>query len=249
MLFDAIQTGDTAKVKQLLDGALDPNTEYKGTKPLWQAVFENNTEIAQLLISRGADVNQRFHCTLDLVAPRDERGTDIAEKFSGTVEEIAYNAARGSGPVPINATMLWRATRLRNKEMVALLLSNYADVNATSENVFETSRVETVLHCAVDGSHRAIDFSIVNLLLHHGANITARISRSHRSPAIEYSTIHWDRMVQPSLLSTPLHLAVKSQHAPSVELLLDRSAKADPKAHLVDSNLGSLLWGTLISKL
>ena len=55
-MFKAIQTNDLRTVTKLLDGGYNVNdTKMNGTNPLLLAVFGGRTEIAELLIKRGAD--------------------------------------------------------------------------------------------------------------------------------------------------------------------------------------------------
>ena len=61
MLMDAVKTGDTARVVELIDRGADLNTKdyYTGYTPLIQAAWRGHTDIATLLIEGGADVNAK----------------------------------------------------------------------------------------------------------------------------------------------------------------------------------------------
>ena len=54
-----IKHGDTIALRKLLDKGLDPNRSNKDSWTLLMlAAFEGNTQLGELLISRGADVNK-----------------------------------------------------------------------------------------------------------------------------------------------------------------------------------------------
>jgi hypothetical protein len=58
VFLEAIRTNDTKTVKQMLDKGMDPNTHNSAdTSALDLACYNGNIEIADLLISKGADIN------------------------------------------------------------------------------------------------------------------------------------------------------------------------------------------------
>ena len=59
-LFDAVQKGDAAGVKAVLDKGVDVNTKFRyGTTALLYAAQKGNPEVVRLLLDRGADVNSK----------------------------------------------------------------------------------------------------------------------------------------------------------------------------------------------
>ncbi|MDH5681045.1 MAG: ankyrin repeat domain-containing protein, partial [Spirochaetota bacterium] len=59
LLFEAIINGDVKKVKQALKGKASVQSRLHGSSPLHLAAYYGRLEIAKLLLSKGADINDR----------------------------------------------------------------------------------------------------------------------------------------------------------------------------------------------
>ena len=79
--FDAVQDGNTALVKEFLSSGMDPNIRTDYLSPLFVAAAAGKTEIAQLLINAGADVNFTSATTLTPLTKASERGHPLIVKM------------------------------------------------------------------------------------------------------------------------------------------------------------------------
>ena len=117
--------------------------------PLHYAVFQDHKEIAELLISEGADVNAK--------GMHGHRGTPLHSAASHGHKEIAelllaegadVNAKSGNGSTPLLFAIDRRYNI--NKILIELLISKGADVNA------KNAKGNTPLHSAAEGGHKEI---------------------------------------------------------------------------------------------
>ena len=99
LIHDAALDGDIDEVQRQLDAGVDPNLKSsKGATPLFYAVYGGHLEIAELLITRGADVNAldlNGNSVLDQAHNYDDQemvelleahGAEVADKVSGKGE-------------------------------------------------------------------------------------------------------------------------------------------------------------------
>jgi ankyrin repeat protein len=118
-IHDAAQKGDLEKVKALLKNHPDlvsSKDEGDGT-PLYWAVANNHKDVVELLLASNADVNAKAllgQTPLDAVGQKD-----IAELL------LAHGAKDENGGMP-----LYLAVANNHKDVVELLLTSNADVNA-----------------------------------------------------------------------------------------------------------------------
>lgn len=179
---------------------------------------ESSVEIADLLISRGAD--------LEATAP-DSPLTPLhqaAAWYRVNIAELLIKRganvnSRPDGARMPGATPLHIAVDLRGRDpsykpaerMVKLLLDHGANVHIRTR--FDGA---TPLHAAL--TNRPANANIVRMLIDHGSDVNARLSPS--SDAVYYRQFDGD---------TPLHRAVFHREAEIVEILLSRGAVINAK--------------------
>lgn len=135
-LINAVRSGDSARVREILEKGAEPNGKApNGNVPLHAAIEEGHKEIVELLIISGADVNAHTNwdgfTLLHKAVYRGKR--DIAELL---INKGANLEAIDSD----NLTPLWRAVTRKRLETARLLIANDADVNIKDE------QGETLLH-------------------------------------------------------------------------------------------------------
>lgn len=134
-IHDAAKAGDLAKVRSLLarDPTLVSSKDDSGFTPLHTAVFAAHAEVAEFLLSKGADVNAR-----------EKNGATplIIGAMGGRVEvdgQAGVEALLLTHKADINAksangmTALHVAALLGHADVVKLLLAKGADLNAKDE--------------------------------------------------------------------------------------------------------------------
>jgi ankyrin repeat protein len=165
----------------LLDQGLDPNEKSpKGHSPLTTAIRENNTEMVELLLSRGADPNKRgqdwpvcmavrnpalLERVLSVLAePRAYKGVMEMAVSANQLDSVKLLLAAGVSVEDKNGGVfspLTTAIREDRKEIVTYLLDEAgADINAPGE------------HLPIVKSVRRYngDAEIMEILLDHGAD-------------------------------------------------------------------------------
>jgi ankyrin repeat protein len=152
--FEAIKSGDQAKVQALLD--IDPALlrakSENGLSPVLTALYYQEPDIADLLIARGAELNI-FEAA---AAGRLDRLQALVERQAGLVNEYAED---GFQPLGL-------ASFFGHLEVVRFLIRAGANVNSPSHNA---QRVMP-LHSAAAGRH----LEIARVLLENGAEVNAR---------------------------------------------------------------------------
>jgi len=185
----AVKEGDPAMVKMLLDCGADPNeTGWAGLPlPLHLAVQKSNVEIARLLLDGGADVNlgDGEHRTplayaikrnnAALITLLKERGGVTEDTRALMSEAMHYSRIeqvkdlienRGFDPkyrYPNGSTLISKAARNNNRELVLYLLSKGADITARYPG-------GTALHDAAFEGHT----DMCLLLIEHGVPLDVR---------------------------------------------------------------------------
>ncbi len=218
---EATKQGDLSKLNQLLERnpklaqAKDERPGAAKATALHYAAWSGHKEIAELLLSYGADINL-YDETYDAppIGWAGENGQKEMFDFfleKGAKLNIGQAAAYGElrlvhsfiendadlvnfGTVDPSKgwSPLWEAAFWKREETVAYLLAKGADINAT------TRRGETPLHGAVMGADR----SIIERLLLTGANVDAQADNG----------------------MTPIHRAIWQQSVDIVALLLAHRA-------------------------
>jgi ankyrin repeat protein len=153
-LFDAIQAGDAAAVRSLLDGApeLVNATDDRGIPAFTAAKYNRKDEIAQLLLDRGAK--------LDIFAASMTGDNGRVRELLGANAEVVRSLSHDGW------TALHLASFFGHAECANSLIEAGADVTARSTNPMQNMP----LHAAAAG--RKID--VVRLLLEKGAPVNAQ---------------------------------------------------------------------------
>lgn len=139
-LFRAIERGNVAKVRTLLDEGADAAMQNAaGSSALTVAVMHGRVEVARLLIERGADLEREGHDRLD--AAVNKRNLAMVELLLDAGVDV--NAASGWELL----TALHIAASGGHTEMVDLLLARGADPEARDR------RMETPLMKASKRGH------------------------------------------------------------------------------------------------
>jgi ankyrin repeat protein len=221
-LADAIQRGDNAAVRQLLQNHADVNaTQPDGSTPLLLAVDRNNTEVVELLVRAGANVRTANEYGATALSVASTRGNTAIIKMLLDAKADP-DAALLSGETP-----LMSAVDKGNVDAARLLLD--AGANA---NVKESKGGQTALMWAASGKQP----EIVKLLVEHGADVRAR-SKGDFS-ALLFAAQQGDSESGRILLAagagvndarkrdgmTALMLAVAGGHTEFSALLLDKGA-------------------------
>ena len=128
-LISAADSGDTAKVRALIEKDVDVNAKGDGGRTaLMGAALIGNTETVKLLIEKGADINAK-----------DNKGKTalISPAFLGRTETVKLLIEKGAD---VNAkttkgkTALMLAIIIGNTETVKLLIEKGADINVKDED-------------------------------------------------------------------------------------------------------------------
>ena len=218
-LIGLIRDGNVEGVKNALDGVTNVNIKGKfGLTPLAQAVKESRKEIAELLIAKGADVNEM----------------DTGER---TIlhQVLLQFSTFGKTPTSVHV------------EMIELLIANRANVNAisgygtgqtplgllnkfkingefpegTDSNVFKIEKLlrdkggKTGEELSIHMAARKGDLEAVKRHLADGVNVNAK--DPHR------------RLLGELLQSTPMHLAARIGHKEILELLIAKGGDVNAK--------------------
>ncbi len=227
-LADAMQRGDTAAVRVLLEQRVDVNaTQGDGATALHWAVYLNDAETTAVLIRAGANVAppNNYGVTPLGLASQNGNAAIIAQLLAAGVDP---NDPRQS--VNGSETPLMLAARSGHVDAVETLLDAGAEVNAQ-----EAWNGQSALMWAAAEGH----VPVVEALIAHGAGITAR-SNSGATPLL-FATRKGSLPAVRALLNAgadvnetrpdgagPLLVAVINGHENLVDLLLE--AGADPNA-------------------
>jgi len=152
--FDAIRSGDTAKVSAMLEAEplLLNAKDEKGLGAFATAKYSRGNEIAAMLLERGVELDIFEAC----MAGAEERVVALL----GRQHDLAKNYS------PDGWTPLHLAGFFNHPALTEALLTYGADVNARSRNALANAPI----HAAAAGRSR----ESVRILLEHGADANAR---------------------------------------------------------------------------
>jgi len=231
-LFDAVQTSNVERVRQLLESGADANTPSEnGFTPIYSA---SDPDVVDLLVAHGAKLNMRAAGKSPIedaaeswyrdVKRRDtwkvivtklrNAGAEYTIDTATYMNDVAFvraalenddswvNESRGAQSVPLRL-----AARIGRVEICKLLLDHKADPDSFEEGGGYPIMVDAVDHPAV-----------VKLLIERGANLRRRIT------FVGWKTGFWIIGDE----ATALHYAARAGNPKSVRTLVN--AGLDPNA-------------------
>ena len=223
----AIERNDLAKVKELLDSGTDINIRIRGNlTPLGRASQLGFKEIANLLIERGANVNEiyspEYKRETPLILAAAKRESAAGSDYLGLITllldkgaDVNHRTGRGETPLSI-------ALDRQFYKAIDLLLDRGAKVRRDALWIFALS---------FDSPEK---FAIAKKLIEKGADVNAR--NAHRQPLITFVTVNLDMVKllvesgadinakDPTTGNTALYNAVQNGNRRMVEYLLSKGA-------------------------
>ena len=194
-IHQAVIVGNIETVKQHLAAGTDVNAKNwgDGSTPLHGAAFNGHKEMAELLLSNGAEVNARLESVehkgltpldvAELPSENDSPEMIVAKKeFSKflrkhggqTLKELgaAEPVAEAAKPEPSTGkapdASLWGAAMSGEIELAKKAIDDGANVNAKKEDG------QTPLHFAVVAALDSGDNKVIELLIANGADVNAK---------------------------------------------------------------------------
>ncbi|MCJ1390637.1 Ankyrin-2 [Xylographa bjoerkii] len=165
LLYTAVTSGSAKVVKALLDGGIDPNTDYdyQGDALIY-AVRHKHKEVAKVILNAGYRLNDLSKAWGGTVSPL------AAAAFVDTDTPAMTDILLAHGAVIKQTLALHTAARTGNLIAMTFLLDKGADINEIPEVDDRTYGCEadlgTPLHYAVDGKQ----LETIKLLLGRGAD-------------------------------------------------------------------------------
>ncbi|CAF1526533.1 unnamed protein product [Rotaria sp. Silwood1] len=232
----AAKKNDTKAAALLLQGDNQPDLNYKGggfvnctTKsgftPLHIAAHYGNLEVAQLLISRGADVNY--------AASQNITPLHVASKWGkeNIVRLLLEKGAQIDVKTKDGLTPLHCAARSGHEQVVDLLLENGAPFGAKTKNGL------SALHMAAQGDH----VDAARILLYYKSSLVDDVSSDYLSPLhvashcgnYNVAKVLCERNADVNAKAlngfSCLHIACKKNRLKLVELLISNGADLEAK--------------------
>lgn len=226
----AASKGDMEKVKELLnkDPELVNSKDDNGSRPIHYASLRGHKNIAELLITRGADVNARdqyLSSPLHLAA----RGG-----HQEVVDLLIRNGGYTEHKNNLGMTPLYFACLEGRNNIAALLIAKGADINT------KRSDGETLLHIASAIGNK----EIVELLIKKG--LTVNIRRRYGITPLHLASTFGQKLVVEILIAngadlnvksddgrTPLDLAIAAGNDEVSEFLKSKGASERPINYLI----------------
>ena len=159
----AVKTSDLAKVQELLDSGVSPNTQdTDGYTALMLASNQGNAEIVQALIAAGANLNlQNTNGDTALNIAMQDEHTGIAQALIAAGANLDLQATNGN-------TALIYATNVGNVEIIEALIAAGANLN------LQNKKGTTALMSAIEQLNNK---GVPKLLIESGANLDIQSNR------------------------------------------------------------------------
>ena len=191
LLHGATAIGDKELVKSCLDSGEDPNMVAESSTPLQIAAMNNRLSVAELLLDRGADVNQSTDLDDNPLHNAASKGHE--EMCSLLIERGALvNRVQGQFGTPLKA-----ATVNRRYGVLELLIQHGADVNLSEGNhdhplqaalKLESSIYEELLKHGADPNFHGGEYgSVLQAVCSYGSDLDSIMSILDRDVDINYT--------------------------------------------------------------
>ncbi|KAM5344854.1 hypothetical protein ACJ41O_010716 [Fusarium nematophilum] len=181
----AVKSGSTAGVQKLLDIGTDINTKQSEYSLLSEAIWQNDRDMFDFLLSKGADSDPLDTNATPLWAAVHEGHRYMAQRLIKAGADVNLPSFHHVNAPPARsggATALQYATRLGDFNIARLLLENGANINAPPAS----ERGATALQYAAMNGH----LNIAILLLEEGALINAPASPVEGRTALQGAAEH-----------------------------------------------------------
>lgn len=171
-------------------GADSSAKDDQGRMPLHTACHEVHADVVDLLISRGASVNEvatedqwtplhfatcgRHHLTSHMYVPEESWNTATSISRLKTAQILLKSGANIQATAPDGLTALHGAAEKGDIDLIRFLLEHGANVNATTTTAGETALHTVVANIAIHAPTETQISAIAALLLNHGANLEAK---------------------------------------------------------------------------
>lgn len=232
------ESGDISTMKLFLDAGMDPNVKDKGygATAMHRAARRNSKEMAELLLSKGADINAK--------STRDRTPLHVAVYYDHK-EMVIYLLSKGADLKAKNdegQTPFHLAISYAGKDVAEILLSKGADINAQNKDLesplfiimlkgikdykpisewliskgadinLPNHKGETPLHVCAIFNYK----DLAEILISKGADINAKDKKGQ----------------------TPLKVALNKKSMEVVDVLKKHGAAMDDKAEIVPEKKG-----------
>ena len=177
-LISAILKDDMQKVKELLSPELVNAKDEYGNTLLFYA---RSVECAQYLIDKGAIVNTVSKNGATPLSSAINKGGGMVKLLMDHYP-TPDSLTRDINKVYLSETLLVRAAKVHNLDIVSLLLEHGANVNAVDNND------STALHAVLNSDDSENVTAIVKLLLARGANVSLRTQEF--KTALMFAAVH-----------------------------------------------------------
>lgn len=159
IVIKAVEFGDEAMFRFLLAQGMSPNALDREFSPLWRATYLGRIDLVMILLENGAEIDfvDFYNNDTALSIAISKRHYDIAElliKQGANVNGVLNRDIKSKPP-------LFEAIKNRDKNMVAFLLENGANINATND-----SRESALM--------QSWDIEINEWLIKQGANVNLK---------------------------------------------------------------------------
>jgi len=230
-VYEAVYKGDVDTVRRYLEQGGNVNAKYgfDGNTPLQRAAQNNNKDMVEMLIAKGADVNAKDkdgNTPLQRAAQHNRK--DVAELLiaKGADVNAKYNAKNKE-----DYTLLHWAAQNNSKDVAELLIVKGADVNAKEKDGY-TPLLQAAWYNRKE---------VAELLIAKGADVNAKSNYGYTP--LYFAVKNNNTNVAELLIAkgadvnakfkygyyTPLHWAVENNNKNVAELLIAKGADVNAK--------------------